>query len=192
MSSSKESESQRLKFLLLLQNGIPVENLAVIPPPRKQTTVSQKILDENMAKAYPEFSRHDWGPFGKYEYLGAGTPYTQKRRAGIEPRNDLDKIAMYHDAGYSSYEGGSAAQRALIRSYHDLGAGSAMVTAGLNPWSDAPLVLSVLSGAALIGQGLARIHPLTFVPMAIIDAVAYGGTKMDPDIGDARELLLAL
>jgi len=67
-----------------------------------------------------------------------------------------------------------------------------MVTAGLNPWSDAPLVLSVLSGAALIGQGLARIHPLTFVPMAIIDSVAYGGTKMDPDIGDARELFLAL
>jgi len=187
MSSNKESERKR--FLLLLQNGIPVHNLTVIPPPRKQATVSQKVLDENMAKAYPEFSRHDWGPFGKYEYLGAGTPYTRKRRAGIEGRNDLDKIAMHHDAGYSSYEGGSAAQRALIRSYHDLGAGSAMITAGLNPWSDAPLVLSLLAGAALIGQGIARIHPATFVPMALIDAVAYGGTEFDPSIGDARKWL---
>lgn len=190
MSSSKDSERKR--FLLLLQNGIPAQNLTVISPPRKEATVSQKVIDKNMAKAYPEFSRHDWGPFGKYEYLGAGTPYTRKRRAGIEGRNDLDKIAMHHDAGYASYGGGMAAQRALIRSYHDLGAGSAMITAGLNPWSDAPLVLSVLAGAALIGQGIARIHPATFIPMGVIDAVAYGGSEMDAQIGDAKDFLLSL
>ena len=185
MSSKQELETKRL--LLLLNSGMNVQNLTVIPPrPIYKASVSQKTIDANMAKAYPEFGRHDWGPYGKYEYLGPGTRYAEKQEAGIQPVNDLDRISMFHDSGYDSYTGGGGAQRALTRAYHDIGAGSAMILAGLNPWSDAPITLSIGSGIALIGQGIARIHPLTAVPMAIVDVLAYGLPTQDPAIGEGN------
>jgi len=84
---------------------------------------------------------------------------------------------MYHDAGYSSYTGGSYRTRLLTRGFHDFGAGAAMLTAAMNPWSDAPFAI--------------RFHPLTALPMAIIDFTLYDTPEIDPAIGDARKLLYA-
>lgn len=109
-----------------------------------------------------------------YQYLGPGTRYADRQRLGIVPINDLDRIAMYHDRGYAeTSEEGMARTRAIGRAVQDIGAGSAMITYGLNPWSDAPLGWSLFSGSILLGQGAARLHPQTALPMALIDAVLY-------------------
>ena len=108
-----------------------------------------------------------------YQYLGPGTRLETRQRIGSEPINELDRIAMYHDRGYSqdwNYSG-MGATRAVGRSVHDLGAGAAMITTGLNPWSDAPLGLSLLAGSYLVAQGIARVHPYTFLPVGIADAI---------------------
>lgn len=107
-----------------------------------------------------------------YQYLGPGTNFTERQRLGIKPINDLDRIAMYHDKGYEdSSSTGMGMQRAVARSIHDLGAGSAMVTAALNPWSDAPLGWGLGSGTYLLAQGIARVHPYTFLPVGVLDAI---------------------
>ena len=164
---------ERKRLMLLLQQGMNIETISIIPP-RPNPSVSQATIDKNMAKAYPDLGRHDWGPFGEYEFLGPGTRYSAKERAGIEGINDLDRIAKMHDAGYQhSSDVRSGAHRALERAYHDAGAGSAMILAGLNPWSDAPLILSVAAGVSLIAQAGLRIHPVTFLPMGVFDAIFY-------------------
>jgi len=191
MSNNRESDLRRK--LLLLMGGMHYQEI-----PREFTATQIKRLKLEETKrdtsgkgvSFPG-EHHLWGynEHQDYNYLGPGTQYKKRQALGIEPINDLDRISMYHDAGYSSYTGGSGARRALTRAYHDIGAGSAMITAGLNPWSDAPLAMSIIAGTALIGQGLLRIHPVTAIPMAIIDAIAYGGTDFDPSIGDASKWL---
>jgi len=193
MSNNRESDLRRK--LLLLMGGMHYQEI-----PREFTVTQIKRLDAEEKQrdtsgkgvSFPG-EHHLWGydEYQDYNYLGPGTQYKKRQALGIEPINDLDRIAMYHDAGYSSYEGGSRTRRALTRSYHDIGAGSAMLTAGLNPWSDAPLVMSVLAGTGLVIQGFLRVHPVTAIPMAFIDAIFYGGVEMDPAIGDARKWLYA-
>ena len=111
--------------------------------------------------------------FPGYQYLGPGTNLETRLELGIEPINDLDRIAQLHDIGYSREPAQSkmGTTRALARAFHDLGAGSAMITYGLNPYSDAPAVLSIVSGAYLVGQGISRVNPYTMVPVGVLDAI---------------------
>jgi hypothetical protein len=111
--------------------------------------------------------------FPGYQYLGPGTNLETRLALGIKPITDLDRIAMYHDIDYSSDASQSrmGLTRAMSRAYADLGAGSAMITYGLNPYSDAPLALSIVSGSYLIGQGLSRINPYTMIPVGVLDAI---------------------
>jgi hypothetical protein len=127
-----------------------------------------------------EFPVHDWGVFGEYEYLGPGTPYTAKHRAGIRPRNRLDQIAYYHDQQYSWTEKhsipGTRVVTSGIRGISDYGAGSAMIVASVNPWSDLGFkdrVLGLIAGTGLQIQGILRLNPATMIPMAIIDQTFY-------------------
>ena len=123
---------------------------------------------------------HDWGFFGEYEYLGAGTPYALKRRAGIEPVNELDRIAMYHDSQYSWTAQHTLPGTGIItsgmRGIADYGAGAAMMTASFNPWSGLTMkerALAFVAGDVLMVQGLLRLTPLTWGPMAFLDWLFY-------------------
>lgn len=124
---------------------------------------------------------HDWGPFGKYEYLGAGTPFQKKAAARIRPVNDLDQIAYYHDEQYSwltqhSIAGVGGMITSPAKGIADLGAGAAMEVAAINPWSDLSMgerVLAFVAGTALSLQGVLRLNPLTWGPMAMLDSVFY-------------------
>ena len=123
---------------------------------------------------------HDWGIFGEYEYLGPGTPYTQKIEAGIQPRNDLDAIAQMHDSQYSwtaqhTLPGGAMVTSG-IRGVADYGAGAAMMTAAINPWSDLTMkdrALAFVAGDVLMIQGILRLSPPTMLGMAVLDILLY-------------------
>jgi hypothetical protein len=108
-----------------------------------------------------------------YNYLGPGTQYKKRQALGIEPINDLDRIAMYHDRGYSLSDDYSTPAKALSRGFHDLGAGAAMITASVNPWSDAPFAMSVICGVGLTAQGFLRVLPGTSWGMALVDYLVY-------------------
>jgi hypothetical protein len=123
---------------------------------------------------------HDWGFFGEYEYLGPGTPYRAKRAAGILPRNELDRLAMYHDSQYSwtaqhTLPGGAVVTSG-IRGVADYGAGAAMMTASLNPWSGLTMkerVLAFVAGDVLMIQGILRLSPPTMLGMVFLDWLFY-------------------
>ena len=191
MSNSREYDELRRK-LLLLMGGMHPQQI-----PRNFTAAQIKEFEKSekarTAKvSFPgEYHLWDYNSRQRYNYLGPGTQYKKRQALGIEPVNDLDRIAMYHDAGYSSYTGGSSRSRLLTRGFHDFGAGAAMLTAAINPWSDAPFAMSTLAGAALVAQGILRFHPLTAVPMMIIDFTLYDPPEIDPAIGDARKWLYA-
>ena len=114
----------------------------------KQLLLMQPSFLQGVATPIQELPTHQWGIFGEYEYLGLGTPYALKMKAGTKPRNDLDKIAMYHDEQYLNSKGNNQSRRAL----YDLGAGSAMINT-LHP-------LGLIAGTGLLIQGLTRITPL--------------------------------
>lgn len=180
MRTNKDKE--RMRLLLLLSQGVPFPFVSKIPPrPQFKATVSQATIDANMAKAYPNFSQHDWGPFGKYEYLGPGTPYTQKSKAGIKSRNDLDRLAMMHDSQYQmtedrNYAPGLGIMKSGERGLYDYGAGAAMMTAAFNPWSDLDFtdrVLAFAAGEALMIQGAIRLSPPTYIVGIVLDILFY-------------------
>lgn len=140
----------------------------IMPSIPKASSRSTKTVRRTYSGIKFEGEHH----FPGYQYLGPGTNLETRMELGIEPINDLDRIAMMHDIGYSKSEDtGMGMTRALSRGIHDVGAGSAMITYGLSPYSDAPAVLSITSGAYLVGQGLSRINPYTMVPVGILDAV---------------------
>jgi hypothetical protein len=118
---------------------------------------------------------HDWGGFGKYEYLGPGTPATWKTRQGIKPRNEIDRLAQEHDLYYAKTQDWPA-YRSPVRGMVDVAAGSGMFLQSLNPWSDLDAddrVLGVIAGTGLMIQGALRVHPLTSGPMILIDWILY-------------------
>ena len=141
----------------------------IMPSLPKVSTTTSKTVRETYHSIKFEGEHH----FPGYQYLGPGTNLQTRMELGIEPINDLDRIAMMHDIGYSSEsaQSGMGVQRAISRAIQDLGAGSAMITYGLNPYSDAPALLSITSGAYLIGQGLSRVNPYTMVPVGVLDAI---------------------
>jgi hypothetical protein len=123
---------------------------------------------------------HDWGIFGEYEYLGAGTPYSAKQRAGVLPRNEIDRIAEYHDSQYS-WTGQHVRPHSRIlssgmRGVADYGAGAAMMTAAFNPFSDLSFnerILGFVAGDVLMIQGLMRLNPATWLGMVFLDWLVY-------------------
>lgn len=103
--------------------------------------------------------RHDWGVFGDYQYLGKGTPATRKTQLGVEPRDEIDRLAQEHDLMYVRTKD-AAAGRSIVRGFVDYGAGSAMLLQSLNPWADVDSrTLGIIAGAGLIVQGVARLYP---------------------------------
>lgn len=129
---------------------------------------------------------HDWGPFGRYEFLGAGTPWEAKHARGIKPRNVIDEMAYRHDRDYVRSgkrleEAGKMGVPARVftsmeRGLYDYGAGAAMMTAAWNPFerlSGKDRVLGHAAGAALMVQGSLRLNPATALPMALIDWMFY-------------------
>lgn len=118
---------------------------------------------------------HDWGPFGEYEYLGAGTRYRAKQKARIRPVSDLDRIAESHDMWYAM-SADTGGMRSGYRGLADYGAGAAMMTAAFNPWSDLDAkgrVLAFLAGDVLMIQGLLRLNPATWMGMRMLDKLFY-------------------
>lgn len=139
------------------------------------TEVITKVLQ---AKEKPsKLPIHDWGIFGEYEFLGPGTPYRRKIDAGVVFRNDLDKIAMYHDGQYSwSDSHMMGIQKTIFRGYMDYGAGAAMTVATFNPWSDLTMkdrVLAFGAGQVLMTQGILRINPLFWLAGMTADLLFY-------------------
>ena len=123
----------------------------------------------------PDLGRHDWGPFGEYEYLGPGTKYRAKQKAGVEPVDAIDKIAESHDMWYA-ITADHHNMRSPARGLADYGAGAAMVTSAFNPWADLDFkgrVFAVLAGEALMMQGLLRMNPATMLGMTVIDKLVY-------------------
>jgi len=168
MSKLKQSSEDVRRKLLLLMGGM---NYQEIPESfsKKEASSIAKSEERITRVSYPgEYH------FEGYQYLGPGTKFQRRQELGIEPINDLDRIAMFHDQGYeNSKENRMGTSRALERGGYDLTAGIMMIGAAVNPMSDAPLGLSLLSGTALLGQGLLRIHPATLVPMGILDILLY-------------------
>jgi len=194
MSSQKPSYDEDLRRkLLLLMGGMHYQEIPRVLSAAQIKRFKETEKDRTSSRVSFPGEHHLYSSelHQTYNYLGPGTQYKKRQVLGIEPINDLDRIAMYHDAGYSSYTGGSYRTRLLTRGFHDFGAGAAMLTAAMNPWSDAPFAMSTVAGAALIAQGIIRFHPLTALPMAIIDFTLYDTPEIDPAIGDARKLLYA-
>lgn len=167
MNFSSLDDDTRIK-LLLMQNR------------STRLTMESPIPIQTDSRTEKRLPVHDWGPFGQYEYLGPGTPYREKQRAGIKPRNDLDQIAAYHDSQYAwtaehSLPGGALVTSG-IRGISDYGAGSAMIVSAFNPWSNLSWkdrLLGVIAGTGLQIQGIIRLNPSTMVPMAVIDQAVY-------------------
>jgi len=117
--------------------------------------------------------RHDWGVFGDYQYLGRGTPARRKTALGVEPRDELDRLAQEHDLYYvrtKDYPGA----RSIVRGFVDYGAGSAMLLQSLNPWADVDSrSLGLLAGSALILQGLIRLQPGYLLWTGLADLFFY-------------------
>jgi len=103
---SSNNSDRRKRFLLMMQ-PVFMEGVATPPsmlPPKFIDSTSANIEFFTSPVPVPspavtealvrksELPTHDWGFFGKYEYLGAGTPYAAKTEAGVLPRNDLDAI----------------------------------------------------------------------------------------------------
>ena len=120
---------------------------------------------------------HDWGIFGEYEFLGPGTPYRQKMAEGVEPRNELDRISMYHDGQYSWSESHMfGVQKNIFRGGMDYGAGAAMTLAAFNPWSDLTMkdrTLAFIAGQGLMTQGILRMNPAFWLAGATADLLFY-------------------
>jgi len=123
--------------------------------PEKMLLLMQPPFLQGVATPIQELPVHDWGIFGKYEYLGAGTPYALKREAGIKPRNDLDRIAMYHDSQYEFSKQHNQVVRNYERAVFDIGAGATMISQNTD--------FSILAGVALVSQGLIRVTPLGMI-----------------------------
>ena len=137
--------------------------------------VEKKIL---LAREKPaKLPTHDWGIFGKYEFLGAGTPYTQKIEAGVQPRNELDRIAMFHDGQYAwTDQRMLGIQKSVARGVVDYGAGAAMTVAAFNPWSDLTMkdrTLALIAGQGLMTQGILRVNPAFFLAGMVADIIFY-------------------
>jgi len=144
------------------------------PLPVPTPVVIEKVVKKS------ELPTHDWGFFGKYEYLGVGTPYAAKTEAGTLPRNDLDAIAQMHDAQYAWTSQHTIPGSGMItngmRGIADYGAGAAMMTASINPWSDLTLKdrsLAFVAGDVLMIQGVLRLHPATMLGMSFLDMLLY-------------------
>jgi len=187
------TEDELKKRLLLLMNGMHIQEYnhlnKVTAVTRAAKTVKISKLELGLEKVEKtamipgtiafEGEHH----FPGYQYLGPGTKYKTRQALGIEPINDLDRIAMYHDSQYSRTGASNTSGlpimpvgRSPLRGVADLGAGSAMLTAAYNPWSDLGWTdrgYAAGAGAFLIGQGALRLHPVTMAPMAILDAVFY-------------------
>lgn len=100
-----------------------------------------------------ELPKHKWGIFGTYEYLGAGTPYVEKIEAGIQPVNELDRVAMFHDSQYHYSQDHFPFIKNIERAVFDIGAGAVMLTTG---------ELGLVAGSGLITQAMFRLTPFGF------------------------------
>ena len=168
MSKPKQSFEDWRRKLLLLQGGMHYQQVPATLSKEARATISKSEARITTAKFPGEYH------FTGYQYLGPGTQLTKRQELGIEPINDLDRIAMFHDQGYeNSSSNRMGVARAAERGFYDLSSGTMMIGAAVNPLSDAPLGLSLLSGTALLAQGILRIHPMTLVPMGIVDALFY-------------------
>jgi len=176
MSNPKQSyEDELRRKLLLLMGGMHFQSI-----PSKFTEAQIKKFKETektrtSTRVSFEGEHHLYSSeiHQPYQYLGPGTQYKKRQALGIEPINDLDRIAMYHDRGYSISDDYSTPAKALSRGFHDLGAGAAMITASVNPWSDAPFAMSVICGVGLTAQGFLRVLPGTSWGMALVDYLVY-------------------
>jgi len=124
----------------------------------------------------PTLPVHDWGPFGEYEYLGVGTPYKRKMKAGIRAVNPLDRRAQQHDMWYSKTADISHSQRSQYRGLADYGAGASMLIGAFNPYLDLSIgdrALAFMAGEVLMVQGLLRLNPATMLGMTVIDWLFY-------------------
>jgi len=168
------------KRLMILANGMSVAQYNSIPPTVMKKGLAKTMKPGAIVTAVTFKGEHH---FPGYQYLGPGTRYKTRQALGIEPINDLDRIAMYHDSQYSRTGAKGAAGlpvipigRSPLRGVADLGAGSAMMNAAYNPWSDLTWTdrgYAAGAGAVLIAQGALRLHPLTMAPMALLDALFY-------------------
>ena len=181
MSSNSKSDEERRRKLLLLQSGRHYQSIPDKLPPRPKPSASQALIQRNYAMAYPEFSTHDWGYFGEYEYLGPGTDYYGKAKAGVKPRNRIDELAMMHDSQYEWTDKelsapGMGVPKSVARGLSDYGAGAAMMTAAFNPWENLSFderVLGYIAGTALMMQGSIRLTPVGWVAGPLLDVIFY-------------------
>lgn len=170
MNSERMDE---LRKRLVLMNGLGYAN-AIGPP----ALVVERITTQ------PIRHQHDWGVWGRYEYLGPGTPATRKYEAGVKPKNRIDQIAMKHDLDYveanrlydkETGEGDWVAMYGTkVRA--DFMAGSAMVVSSVDPTADLSFgerFLSFGAGAGLLIQSGARVHPVTAPWMVVVDWLFY-------------------
>lgn len=160
-------------------NNLP-ENLRKRLLLMQQTRITDPAATGMMIKARDKPAKiptHDWGIFGEYEFLGAGTLYTQKIEAGIVPVNELDRIAMFHDGQYSWSDSNLVGiQKNIFRGGMDYGAGSAMTVSAFNPWSDLTLKdrsLALVAGQGLILQGALRLNPAFWMAGTAADFIFY-------------------
>jgi len=178
---SNKDEEELVRKLRLLQSGRHFQSIPARLPPRPKPSASQELIARNMAMAYPEFSTHDWGYFGEYEFLGPGTDYYGKRQADVKPRNRIDELAMMHDSQYewtqeNLNEPQFAVVKSMTRGLSDYGAGASMWLASLNPFNELSFkdrLLGLLAGEALMIQGAVRLSPVGWTAGPIVDRMIY-------------------
>jgi len=175
------SDDEMRRRLLLLMNGMHYEEYNSLASKKRITLGLKKV--EKPATIPSTISFKGEHHFPGYQYLGPGTKYKTRQALGIVGINDLDRIAMIHDGQYSRTGATNQAGlpvmpigRSAVRGIADLGAGSAMMNAAYNPWSDLGWTdrgYAAGAGAALLVQGVVRLHPVTMLPMALIDSILY-------------------
>lgn len=147
------------------------EKYALMAEQLPKPTVSK---DRAIREHSHDLGYHNWGRFGRYEYLGAGTRATEKYQSGIKPVNALDRLAMKHDLDYVRTAG--LPLKRVKRAISDYATGSGMLLQTVNPWSDLTLgdrIFGTMAGSGLVIQGVARVHPITALPMAFVDWYFY-------------------
>lgn len=163
----EEEETRRL--LLILSHRVSIADIPRSIP--KSLNQEMKTTEEIPQVVKFQGEMH----FDGYNYLGPKTQFRKRQRLGIEPVNQIDRIAMEHDRLYSQSARSEIPLRLATRALADLGAGGGMIIAASfnQDLKHEDRVIGWVAGAGLITQGLIRTHFITAAPAAIIDYLLY-------------------
>ncbi len=102
-----------------------------------------------------------------YEFLGPGTKLERKLRKGVEPKNELDRAAMYHDIAYARSNNIADRHAADYKLQEDAWKRVLSKDADLGEKATAWFVANTMKAKRALGAGLPKY---TRVPVSLQDS----------------------